>query len=364
MTGKHYLPSKVNSYFRRLLAEYQESGKKNLAEIMTSARILIVEETAFDSWDGGTYGHDVKLFLPTPVLAKIKAREQSVIADEIKDDLNACAEAVQNEFFRKVSFEINDENDSEFQQAWTLSQKAQINPDSLSIWTPNHIRLFISHRDSHKIAAKKLAGALRIYGISAFVAHDSIEPMTTWQQEILKGLDTMEIMLAFVTDDFHESTWTNQEIGFALGRNVPVISLKLQDADPSGFIGNLQALKGRMDDLPSVVKDIYKLLAERLGNKNRMQSALVSSFVQSSDYYEAKDRFTLLDNLVDALSSEDLNKIIQGFRDNSNLNQAIYLTNQYQRLTKYLERTTGKAFEVDGKIIKPKKPSFDDEIPF
>jgi len=355
MTSKHYLPSKVISYLKRLLVEYNSTGRTVLADTLMSARIYVVEEAEYDNWNGGTYGHDVRLFLSESTLAKIKVREQSAIAEEIVKDLNTCSEAIDNEFFRKVSFELNDENDPEYQQAVVLSQRAIINPDSLSIWEPNRIRLFISHRDTHKIAAKELAKTLKDYGISAFVAHDSIEPMTTWQQEILKGLETMEIMLAFVTDDFHESTWTNQEIGYALGRNIPVVSLKLQQSDPSGFIGNLQALKGRLDDIPSVVKDIYKLLADRLENKKRLQNALVLAFIQSSDFEEAKVRFTRLETHVTSLTEEETNEIIKGFCENDRLNEAYYLINQHQRLLRFLEKCTGKTFEISDNIISLKK---------
>lgn len=364
MTSKHYLPSKVNSYLRRLLLEYGESGRTNLSEIINSARINIIEETSYDNWNGGTYGHDVQFFLPEIVLAKIKVREQGAISEEIRNDLNACAEAIENEFFRKVFFEANDEQDSEYQKSVGLSQRPPINPDSLSIWVPNQIRLFISHRDNHKSTAKELARKLSGYGISAFVAHDSIEPMTTWQQEILKGLETMEIMVAFVTDDFHDSTWTNQEVGYALGRNIPVVSLKLENADPSGFIGSFQALKGRLDAIPSVVQDIYNILAEKLGNKKRLQSALVSTFVESSDYNEAKERFDRLKTVVKTLTEEDVEKIIFGFRENKQLHNCIYLNNSYHRLKNYLEQCTGKVFIFDKKDISLQKPPLDDEIPF
>jgi hypothetical protein len=62
----------------------------------------------------------------------------------------------------------------------------------------------------------------------------------TWQQEIEKGLETMEVMLAFITDDFHDSVWTNQEVGYALGKGVPIIPVKFGRNDPDGFIGSKQ----------------------------------------------------------------------------------------------------------------------------
>jgi len=364
VSSKHYLPSKITSYLRRLQAEYRASGQTVLAEILGSARMLVIEETDYDNWNGGTYGHDVKFFLPQAVLGKIKVREQKGISEEILRDLNTCAEGVGNEFFHAVLFEIDDEDDPEYQQAVPLSRRPQVNPDTLTIWRPGHIRLFISHRDTHRRAAKALAQALEGYGITAFVAHDTIEPMTTWQNEILKGLETMEIMLAFVTDDFHESTWTNQEVGFALGKNIPVVSLKLQRRDPSGFIGNVQAMRGRLDGSAASAPDIYRLLAEKLGNGRRLQGALVSAFVQSPDFSEAKLRFDRMAEVVDSLTDEEVDLIIRGFEANDQLHNAMHLTSKYERLRKFLERTTGRKCVVAGKKVSLMKAIVSNQIPF
>ena len=358
MTTKYCLPTKANSYLKRLLGEYILEEKINLIEIISSAKIYIIEGADFDNWNGGTYGHDVKLFLSKSVLAKIKVREQNTIAEEIRTDLNSCAEAIENEFFRKVIFELNDENDLEYIQAIGISKKTELNPNHLSIWTPNQIRLFISHRDNHKAAANLLAEELKEYGISAFVAHDSIEPMKTWRQEILNGLETMEIMLAFITDNFHESTWTNQEIGYALGKNIPIISLKLEGADPEGFINDIQALKSKLDTLALATKDIYKLISERLGNDKRTQNALISAFIKSDDYNQAQKRFIRLEEVTKNLSGDEVREIIEGYKTNNQLHQCIYLNNHYKRLQKFLEQTTNKKFSIKNKII-----SIQEEIP-
>ena len=119
-----------------------------------------------------------------------------------------------------------------------------MNPDNLSIWRPGLGRIFISHRDKHKAEARELADALEEYGFSSFVAHETIPANEEWRKVIVAGLETMEIMVVFLTDDFHESIWTNQEVGHALGRGVPIISLKLGRLDPPGFISHVQALRG------------------------------------------------------------------------------------------------------------------------
>jgi hypothetical protein len=259
-------------YLRRLQLEYKSVGLSVLLKIITSARVAVKEETWYDNCDGGTYGHDVVLFLPEEVMAKIPFKSQNEYSQQLVKDLNTCCEAIGNETFRTVIIELFDENDPLFQRAFSLADQPMANPDSLRIWTPGQIRLFVSHRDTKKSEAKQLAEALEPYGISAFVAHDTIEPMSTWQREIEKGPETMEVMLAYITDDFHESSWTNQEIGYALGKGIPIIPLRVESRDPAGFIGGTQALRGRRDQLDESVKKIYDMLCKRL-DRNLAYSA-------------------------------------------------------------------------------------------
>lgn len=364
MAGKHYLPSKVNSYLSRLDLEYDRAGFPLLREIITSARIAVKEETLYDYLNGGTYGHDVILFLPPETMAKIAFGEQKEFCDHIARDLNMCAETIDNESFRAVVLNLFDESDPLFQGATSLIDQPLTNPDTLSIWRPGYIRLFISHRDSKKAEAKQLAEALEAYGVSAFVAHDTIEPMSTWQREIEKGLETMEIMLAFITDDFHKNSWTDQEIGYALGRGVRVIPVKLEGTDPAGFIGATQAVKGRLDQLDACVKKIYEILCEKLGEKPRLQRAIISAFIDSPDFNEARARFDLMDSVVKTLSDDEFAKIQVGFSRNDQLYNSYYLTNQSDRLRKFLMQCTGKQLEIAGKNVTVKKVAVDDDIPF
>ena len=50
-------------------------------------------------------------------------------------------------------------------------------------------------------------------------------------------------MCALLTEGFHESNWTDQEVGFALARGILVIPVKYESA-PYGFMGRIQAQPG------------------------------------------------------------------------------------------------------------------------
>jgi hypothetical protein len=370
LSSKHYLPSKIGSYFKRLELEYTRTDHTRLLDIISSARVEVIEEASYDNWNGGTFGHDVILYLPASVIGELGFEWQKQLGDTICEDLNKCAGSINNEHFNAVHLELADDSDPGYQRAVNLAQQPQLNPDTISFWVPGHLRLFISHRDAHKAAARELADALSAFGISAFVAHDTIEPMKTWQQEIEKGLETMEIMLAFVTDDFHDSVWTNQEIGYALGRGVPIIPVKFERKDPDGFIGRTQALKRyRLDNVGEAAPAIYKVLVENLGQKRRLQQALISAFTGSPNWDTARERFGRMDKAISNLSDDEVRQIETAYSSNEALHGAYYLKNHYSRLTDFMKRCTGKQFEIIGTELRMKKAKIgrrdmDDEIPF
>lgn len=103
------------------------------------------------------------------------------------------------------------------------------------------IKAFISHSSKNKNLATSLKKALKPFNIDCFVAHEDTVPSLEWQTEIDKALKTMDFFISLHTEDFDESIWCQQEIGYACSRNVKVIPIKFS-SDPIGFIGKIQAL--------------------------------------------------------------------------------------------------------------------------
>lgn len=133
-------------------------------------------------------------------------------------------------------------------------------------------RLFISHLAKDKDKATRLKACLLPHGVSGFVAHEDIHPTLEWQVEIERGLFTMDAMVAVHTPGFSESMWTQQEVGFALGRGVKVISLKMGE-DPTGFISKRQALPRLKRQAEDVAAEIAALLAKDPLTAQRLQDA-------------------------------------------------------------------------------------------
>ena len=334
----------------------------NIGQIIMSCSIYIAEGRKYSDWDNGSYGHDITLFMPLDTLATIGVKEQERICQKILDDLRILSPSVDGEFINSLNFEVVNESDPEFQAAKSLGDPFPAPEANQDIWNQDMIRVFISHRDEDKSVANQIAAELEGFGFSCFVAHDTIEPMKEWKKEIVNGLQSMEVLLALVTDNFEKSLWTNQEIGYAVATGKPVVCLKFEAADPPGFISHIQAVKGSLSKPLDAPHSSVPFLAKAVDPK-RMQASLIRSFVNSPDWGETTIRFRRLDRAATDLSDEDVEIIIEGFYRNPQLHNAGYLVpKNHLRLKDFLRRTTNKEFEVEGRTIKPL--TSDDVPPF
>lgn len=106
-------------------------------------------------------------------------------------------------------------------------------------WKHGYARVFISHSAIHKSFVGEVASELAVVGIHGFVAHDSMEYTKPWQEQIERGLRSMQAFVALVHPEFNDSAWCHQEVGWALGRRVPHYAVRI-GTDPAGFIGRDQ----------------------------------------------------------------------------------------------------------------------------
>jgi hypothetical protein len=148
-----------------------------------------------------------------------------------------------------------------------------------AVWLPprnwkdtKQFRLFISHISENKDRATRLRDCLVPFAVSGFVAHEDIVPTLEWQSEIERALQTMEAFVAIHTPGFSKSNWTQQEVGFAVGRRVPIISLQMGEL-PTGFLLKNQALARRGRTADQVAAEIDQLLTSDPRTVDRLREA-------------------------------------------------------------------------------------------
>ncbi|MXW71017.1 MAG: toll/interleukin-1 receptor domain-containing protein [Acidobacteria bacterium] len=364
MSAKTYiLPSKIPVYLRRLQSQYKKRGKTTLDALVSTSYFRVSKEPIYDGF-AETYDHEVDAFVPFELLATIDIAEQKEIEDELCSGFNTLCRAIADETVASVNIldEAEDRDDSR-QTSYRVHQRVSdaTVPD---LWSGGGLRLFISHRDKHKARAHEIADALGDFGIVSFVAHDNIAPMSEWKDQIIKALASCEAMLILLTDDFAESVWTNQEIGFALARGIPIIPLSLDGTAPPGFVSERQAARFT-DATKQSVKDLYRLITTAVGAEGRMRESLVRALVESRDFYDARDRFNRLKLIARELTEEEERMLVDGYNRNSQLNRSIYLGNNYRRFEKFLQTLTGKPYSVvSGRVSVQHEETNTDDVPF
>ena len=170
-------------------------------------------------------------------------------------------------------------------------------PDAIpSFWEEGHFRLFISHLWKHRSFACNIEAELRGFGISSFIAHEDIEPTRVWQEEIEAALATCDAMLALLHPGFHSSNWTDQEIGYAMGRQLLIVTADL-GTTPYGFIGKFQAIAGTGGNPTQLARRLSETLRQHPQTLRRMAETTANYFAESPSFDEAKRRMSLLEQV-------------------------------------------------------------------
>lgn len=338
------LPRNIERHLAALSKLYAQEGLREQQEIIVNAQVRVHEEWSRDNWNGGTYGHAVYLVVPeTLYLSSLKRKD--ILQKQIRDDINKIHN-VQNEFIEEVFLEMEEvaeDRDWRKESGLLLSGKRILLPvTETRIWGNEGFRVFLTHKAEVKKQTSDLKERFRPFGISCFVAHEDIHPTKEWQNEIENALFSMDALVALMTDEFHDSLWTDQEVGCAFGRGVPIISVKL-GRDPYGFIGKFQALSCGWD---IAAVEIVKLLIKY----DRMLSAYIKA-VQSCVSYDQGNKLSEILPTIGKLSSQQANDLISAFNDNGDVRGSYGFNGKFPKkygegLTFHLKRLTGRGYRL------------------
>ncbi|MDQ7084793.1 MAG: toll/interleukin-1 receptor domain-containing protein [Sulfurovum sp.] len=184
-----------------------------------------------------------------------------------------------------------------------------------TFWEQGHFKLFISHLAKYKKTASNLQNLLLIYGISGFVAHEDIEPSKEWQEEIEIALHSMDALTAILMEGFKESNWCDQEVGFAVGKDVLIIPIR-KEIDPYGFIGKYQAIKGRDTSVQKVAKSIFETIIKHPKTRHTMLMIFINLIANSTHIDTALKQLEILSEIKE-IPREILEQMAEQIKNNN-----------------------------------------------
>ncbi|MBX9976874.1 MAG: toll/interleukin-1 receptor domain-containing protein [Alphaproteobacteria bacterium] len=219
-----------------------------------------------------------------------------------------------------------------------------------SIWNGGCFRVFLSHLSEDKKEIAELKKQLELFGISCFVAHEDIRATKEWQKELESALSTMDALIAIMTEKFHESDWTDQEIGVAVARKIPIISLKM-GKDPYGFIGKFQALPWKWGDS---VEKLIKIFMEDKKNTKKIIDAYIKA-LQKCENFARGEVFAKVLPFINKLENDQEKLLIAAYNENSQIGCNAYFNGRIGKgLLYHLNRITGRSYDVNevGEIVE------------
>jgi hypothetical protein len=286
-----------------------------------------LEQPEFDNLDGGTYYYTLTLRVPVEVFARLGDQVRT-LEERIAQRIAQLQRAPDRHHVTAVAIQPSMVDPRRVEEVVVARSESPVP----QFWAPGQFRLFISHVSSHKQRAEYLRQELSRYHISGFVAHETIEPGKLWQREIEAALRTMQAMAAVITPDFHESKWTDQEIGWALGSGTYVLPIR-READPYGFIGEIQGIQARGKKVHEVADEVFDVLLRETRTRGAMLDALTARFERTDSYREARDNMTLLERAA-PLPERLIRRVEVAVRSNDQIADATGVPKRVETLTR------------------------------
>ncbi len=289
MSSPQY-PESAEHILTTLTKVFGKQGPPEIATLMESAQAEI-KECGWDNWNGGMTLWQLCLRVPQTQFALNNERLKE-IEDAIRRKLDYLGKLHQEDWINSVVITPS---------ATIIESVRKDNPSDAQvkhIWGEGSLRLFISHLSTNKKEAAELKAALAQFEVAAFVAHEDIEPTRKWQGEIELALNSMHALVALVTPGFHESKWTNQEIGWALGRGLLILPVK-SGADPEGFIGSVQALSRSALGITGTTACLLQILSDHIATRDQTRRSIVTAFCRAISYNRATVICAHLEKLTD-----------------------------------------------------------------
>jgi hypothetical protein len=185
------------------------------------------------------------------------------------------------------------------------------------LWRPAHIRVFICHLAKHQAFASAVVEVLHNLQIDGFVAHTSIEPDLEWQIEIQRALDSCDVFVGLVHPEFSKSYWTQQEVGWALGRGVPLYMVSLGEV-PVGFPARHQASRATDVQPFSAASRIIVSLSRSHQFGEEVAGRVMESLENARSFSDARDAALQLEQMGQ-LSPRILDGICRAYIDNDQI---------------------------------------------
>jgi hypothetical protein len=159
-----------------------------------------------------------------------------------------------------------------------------INPDP--DWPINGLRLFVSHSGQPRETFEQLRAEFEYLHANFFLAPVQIPGGEVWRPVLLRALRSMDVLISVHSNGFSQSAWANQEIGFALARDVPIEPIQNGEL-PTGFLAQIQGHFWQVGQERQLVQSIFTSLNQRESLWPKLGEGPANALKASHSYAES-----------------------------------------------------------------------------
>lgn len=176
------------------------------------------------------------------------------------------------------------------------------------------IKIFISYSDKDKDLVSKLKQRLLDFPlIDIFVAPEDIPPGVKGDDYIREVVKNSDYFIAYITDNYHKSNWTEQEVGLAWAFNIPIIPFIDKNVEVHGYSKNFQ-----IKDIPDfynyiISKILLKLFGKFVKHDDLIDYLIEKELPSSTSYARSNAIGSLIENIKPKLSLEQSTNVLRAF---------------------------------------------------
>ncbi|MDV0443357.1 toll/interleukin-1 receptor domain-containing protein [Methanorbis rubei] len=347
------MEEKLDQYLEMISAQYVENEQLLLAKIIVNA-----EHDLQSRYDVLSEYYEYRLLLSVPKELYLSCvNEKKELEDQILNDIQKCSLSDNRDIISVMISMIPSDGDWREQTGLLLSENPVVSPSTEArLWGDSPIHVFFSYSSTNLPLIRSIKEKLSEMGINPFVAEDDIQPSERWADEIRSALSSMHIMIAFLTEDFHQSIWTNQEIGFAIARKISIIPVGL-GAKPEGFLSQFQVLTCDTEQIADKLYHKFCQLYPDCSQKLFLNLALYR-FEHAGNYESANNAARSLYSHKN-LSEDMIKRVINAYNSNDQIRGAYEImkpaSNSLSQIISYLQEVTGREYHIHHGILSIKE---------
>lgn len=210
------------------------------------------------------------------------------------------------------------------------------------------MRVFLSYHEDEEgdSCALVLREELGILGINAIMAKHSIRPGANWAQTILDHLEESSALLCIASRGYTKSPWCQQEIGWAIGRDIPALWVRYNSTEHSvGFLmANQELIPTDSLNQAEIAREVCTWLATHQKTHEEARASLLRALAGSSTYQQTRDIASVLATLG-SLTDDEWRQIDEAAENNRQVGEAYYYSDRVSgiSITDWLRRKLNKS---------------------